>query len=195
MKLGEWALRVNYMASIAWSSFGLMFLLAYPFDQRLLSPWVVLASLPYFSTMSSDLKRNGYKRSDIFRIYGFNIALLTVNLSGTLKSIQQGMTNTKIPFARTPKVNNRTASPALYVTMPWVIIIYSCMVFYADTLSHNWGQRGVRRLQCDRDVLGVDRVYRHLAFRARHGGWSGPLVLRADQGASAGGGPQEGLLA
>ena len=37
VKLGEWALRVNYMASIAWSSFGLMFLLAYPFDQRLLS--------------------------------------------------------------------------------------------------------------------------------------------------------------
>lgn len=139
VKLGEWALRVNYMASIAWSSFGLMFLLAYPFDQRLLSPWVVLASLPYFATMSSDLKRNGYKRSDIFRIYGFNIVLLTVNLSGTLKSIQQGMTNTKIPFARTPKVNNRTASPALYVTVPWVIIIYSCMVFYADTLSHNWG--------------------------------------------------------
>lgn len=139
MKLGEWALRVNYMASIAWSSFGLMFLLAYPFDQRLLSPWVVFASLPYFATMSSDLKRNGYKRSDIFRIYGFNIVLLTVNLSGTLKSIQQGMTNTKIPFARTPKVNNRTASPALYVTMPWVIIIYSCMVFYADTFSHNWG--------------------------------------------------------
>lgn len=62
-----------------------------------------------------------------------------MNLSGTLKSIQQGMTNTKIPFARTPKVNNRTASPALYVTMPWAIIIYSCMVFYADTFSHNWG--------------------------------------------------------
>lgn len=100
VKLGEWALRVNYTASIAWSSFGLMFLLAYPFDQRLLSPWVVLASLPYFATMSSDLKRNGYKHSDIFRIYGFNIVLLTVNLSGTLKSIQQGMTNTKIPFAR-----------------------------------------------------------------------------------------------
>lgn len=70
--------------------------------------------------MSSDLKRNGYKYSDIFRIYDFNIVLLTVNLSGTLKSIQQSMTNTKIPFARTPKVNNRTASPALYVAMPVV---------------------------------------------------------------------------
>ena len=139
VKLGEWCLRVNYMASIAWSSFGLMFLLAYPFDQRLLSPWVVAASLPYFLTMSSDLKRNGYKRSDILRIYGFNIVLLTVNLAGTLKSIQQGMTNTKIPFARTPKVNDRTASPPLYVAMPWAIIIFSSLVFYADTLSGNWG--------------------------------------------------------
>lgn len=45
----------------------------------------------------------------------------------------------EIRCQRTPKVNNRTASPALYVTMPWVIIIYSCMVFYADTLSRNWG--------------------------------------------------------
>lgn len=137
--LGEWALRVNYMASIAWSSFGLLLLLAYPFDQRLLSPWVVLASLPYFTTMAQDLHSNGYKRSDIFRIYGFNIVLLTVNLSGTLKSIQQGMSHTKIPFARTPKVRNRTASPGLYVAMPWIIIIYSAMVLYADILSHNWG--------------------------------------------------------
>lgn len=139
VSLGEWALRVNYMASIAWSSFGLLLLLAYPFDQRLLSPWVVLASLPYFVTMAQDLHSNGYKRSDIFRIYGFNIVLLTVNLSGTLKSIQQGMSHTKIPFARTPKVRNRTASPGLYVAMPWIIVIYSSMVLYADTLSHNWG--------------------------------------------------------
>ena len=139
VSLGEWMLRVNYMASIAWSSIGLLLLLAYPFDQRLLSPWVVLASFPYFATMASDLHQNGYKRTDIFRIYGFNIVLLTVNLVGTLTSIRQGMTNTKIPFARTPKVRDRTASPGLYVTMPWVIIIYSSLVLYADTLSHNWG--------------------------------------------------------
>ncbi|MGO5288340.1 glycosyltransferase family 2 protein [Pseudoscardovia suis] len=139
VKLGEWCLRVNYMASIAWSSFGLIFLLGYPFDQRLLSPWVVAASLPYFASYASDLKYNGYKRTDIFRIYGFNIVLLTVNLAGTLKSIQQGMTNTKIPFVRTPKVSNRTASPPLYVAMPWAIVIFSCFVFYSDYLSQNWG--------------------------------------------------------
>ncbi|NME62682.1 glycosyltransferase family 2 protein [Bifidobacterium thermophilum] len=139
VRLGEWCLRVNYMASIAWSSFGLLFLLAYPFDQRLLSPWVVAASLPYFITYANDLKSNGYKRTDIFRIYGFNIVLLTVNLAGTLKSIQQGMTNTKIPFVRTPKVSNRTASPPLYVAVPWAIVGFSCFVLYADYLSANWG--------------------------------------------------------
>ena len=49
------------------------------------------------------------------------------------------MTNTKIPFVRTPKVSNRTASPPLYVTMPWVIVVFSCFVLYADFLSANWG--------------------------------------------------------
>jgi cellulose synthase (UDP-forming) len=139
VRFGEVLLRVNYMVSIAWSSFGLMFLLAYPFDNRLLSPWVVLAAVPYFAMMAGDLKRNGYKRSDIFRIYGFNIVLLTVNLAGTFKSIEQGLTNTKIPFVRTPKVKDRTASPPLYVLMPWAIIVFSCFVFYADYLSRNWG--------------------------------------------------------
>ena len=53
---GELLLRVNYMASIAWASFGLVFLLAYPYDGRLLSPVVLLAALPYFLAMASDLR-------------------------------------------------------------------------------------------------------------------------------------------
>ncbi|HSA83382.1 MAG TPA: glycosyltransferase family 2 protein, partial [Patescibacteria group bacterium] len=50
----EILLRLNYMASIAWSTFGLMFLLAYPYDGRLLSPLVLLAALPYFIAMAID---------------------------------------------------------------------------------------------------------------------------------------------
>src|SRR6185312_15525250 len=61
-------LRVNYMASTCWSSLGLLFLLAYPFDSKLLSPLIVLAALPYFLAMASDLKRLGYKRTDAMRI-------------------------------------------------------------------------------------------------------------------------------
>lgn len=135
----EIMLRVNYMASIAWASFGLIFLLAFPYDGRLLSPFVVLGALPYFLCMASDLKYCGYKRTDVLRIYGFNLILLPVNLAGVLKSLQQALTGKKIPFARTPKVNNRTASPMLYVLAPLFVVGFSIFTMYRDDLSHNWG--------------------------------------------------------
>jgi cellulose synthase/poly-beta-1,6-N-acetylglucosamine synthase-like glycosyltransferase len=135
----EILLRVNYMASIAWASFGLIFLLAYPYDGRLLSPLVLLAALPYFLAMASDLKYCGYKRSDVFRIYGFNLILLPVNLAGVLKSLQQALTGKKIPFARTPKVKNRTVSPMLYVVAPLLIVGFSLFTLWRDSMAHNWG--------------------------------------------------------
>jgi cellulose synthase/poly-beta-1,6-N-acetylglucosamine synthase-like glycosyltransferase len=134
----EVLLRFNYMASIAWASFGLIFLLAYPYDGRLLSPFVLLAALPYFLAMASDLKYCGYKRSDIFRIYGFNLILLPVNLAGVLKSLQQALTGKKIPFARTPKVKDRTVSPLLYVIAPLLIVGFSLFTLWRDIAAHNW---------------------------------------------------------
>lgn len=135
----EVLLRVNYMASIAWASFGLIFLLAFPYDSRLLSPFVLLAAVPYFLAMASDLKYCGYKRSDIFRIYGFNLILLPVNLAGVLKSLQQALSGKKIPFARTPKVKNRTVSPMLYVVTPLLIVAFSAVTLYRDVAAQNWG--------------------------------------------------------
>jgi cellulose synthase (UDP-forming) len=135
----ELLLRVNYMASIAWASFGLIFLLAYPYDGRLLSPMVLLAALPYFIAMASDLRYAGYKASDVFRIYGFNLILLPVNLAGVLKSIQQSLTGKKIPFVRTPKVKNRTASPLLYVITPFLIVAFSVFTLWRDINAQNWG--------------------------------------------------------
>lgn len=131
-------LRINYMASIAWASFGLIFLLAYPYDGRLLSPFVLLAALPYFLAMANDLKRAGYKRTDVFRIYGFNLILLPVNLAGVIKSIQQMLTGKKIPFARTPKVKNRTVAPLFYVVMPLLIVAFSLFTLWRDFNGHNW---------------------------------------------------------
>jgi cellulose synthase (UDP-forming) len=139
---GSWAqamLRINYMASTCWSSIGLLFLLAYPFNSRLLSPLVVLAALPYFTAMASDLHRCGYKRTDVLRIYGFNLILLPVNLAGVFKSLQQAVTGRKIPFARTPKVSDRTATPFLFAISPLLIIGYSIYTFQRDYQAHNWG--------------------------------------------------------
>lgn len=139
IRLSEVALRVNYMASIAWATFGLLFLLFYPFDSRLLSPLVVGAALPYFLAMGSDLREGGHRFTDIFRIYGFNLVLLPVNLAGVLKSIQQAFTGEKIPFARTPKVRDRTAAPGWHVLMPYLIVAFSLLTAWRDFNQQNWG--------------------------------------------------------
>lgn len=131
-------IRMNYLGSIAWASFGLVLLLAFPFDNKLLSPIIVLAALPYFSAMAYDLKSMGYKVLDVVRIYGFNLILLAVNLAGVLKSIQQMFSRAKIPFARTPKVKNRTATPALYVLFAVLIAVYSFFVLVKDIHTQNW---------------------------------------------------------
>ncbi|MBM7517343.1 cellulose synthase/poly-beta-1,6-N-acetylglucosamine synthase-like glycosyltransferase [Nocardioides nitrophenolicus] len=139
IRWGEFALRLNYMASIAWATFALLLLLFYPYDGRLLSPLVIGAALPYFLCMASDLRLCGHRRLDVFRIYGFNLVLLPVNLAGVLKSIQQAFTGEKIPFARTPKVRNRTAAPGFHVLVPYLVVGYSLVTAWRSYQHENWG--------------------------------------------------------
>jgi hypothetical protein len=135
----ELCLRLNYISSIAWANVGLLFLLIYPYDSRLLSPTVLLASVPYFLLMGSDLRYNGYKFSDVLRVYGLNLILLPVNLAGVLKSLQQAMTGKKIPFARTPKVKRRTSAPLLFVVAPYAIVAFSAFTVWRNISAENWG--------------------------------------------------------
>ncbi len=135
----EVMLRLNYLVSIAWASFGLILMLFYPYDGRLLSPFVTLAAAPYFIAMAYDLKYCGYKASDVFRIYGFNIILLPVNVAGVLKSIQQALTNEKIPFARTPKVKDRTIAQPKFIIVPLLVIAFSIFTFVRSYNVQNWG--------------------------------------------------------
>ncbi len=134
----EFFLRTNYLASISWASIGLLVLLFYPFEGELLSRFAVLTALPYFWAMSTDLRREGYHRSDIVRIYGFNLLLLPVNMLGTLQSVVQGIGGQKIAFARTPKVNNRTVAPLLFITFPVVLIAWSLRTLMIDVEERNY---------------------------------------------------------
>jgi cellulose synthase/poly-beta-1,6-N-acetylglucosamine synthase-like glycosyltransferase len=129
-RFSELFLRWNYMASICWSSASLLILLAFPFSATLISPLLGLLALPYFLAMASDLRYCGYKRLDVFRIYGFNLVLLPVNLAGTMSSIVQGITASKAPFARTPKVRNRTVVPPFFVIAPYLLIALAGVTFY-----------------------------------------------------------------
>ena len=74
--LGEMFLRLNYMASIFWSSISVLFLMVFPFNGHLLTPLTLIAAVPYFVAMALDLRYCGYKTLDIARLYGFNLLLL-----------------------------------------------------------------------------------------------------------------------
>jgi len=138
MTMGETFLRVNYMASICWASFGLAVLLIYPYTDRLLSPLVLVTALPYFLAMAADLKRCGYRRLDVLRIYGFILVLLPVNLSGVCKSVGQALTGRKIAFARTPKIRNRTTAQLTFVLTPYLLVAWASFTFAGDVEASRW---------------------------------------------------------
>lgn len=137
-RFGEIFLRVNYMASIFWSSICLLVMLCYPFNDGLLNPILLLIALPYFVMMASDLRVCGYKRSDILRIYGFNLILLPVNLSGTFASVLQLITGEKSAFKRTPKVRDRTTARALFILAPCALIGFATWTAVLDVSRHRW---------------------------------------------------------
>ena len=135
-RFAELFLRWNYMASISWSSASLLILLAFPFSATLISPLLGVIALPYFMAMASDLRYCGYKRLDVLRIYGFNLILLGVNLAGTLSSIVQGITASKAPFARTPKVKDRTVVPPFLLLAPYALIGLAGFTLYHAYVNH-----------------------------------------------------------
>jgi EAL domain-containing protein (putative c-di-GMP-specific phosphodiesterase class I)/cellulose synthase/poly-beta-1,6-N-acetylglucosamine synthase-like glycosyltransferase len=137
-RFGEYFLRVNYMASIFWSSVCLVIMLVYPFNNELLNPFLLLISVPYFFMMAADLKHLGYKRSDMLRIYGFNLILLPVNLSGSIASLLQLLTGEKSAFKRTPKVRNRTTTATSYLVLPLALIALCVYTVWHDVHLRQW---------------------------------------------------------
>ena len=138
LSLAELFLRTNYLVSISWASIGLLLLLFYPFDNQLLSRAAVLTAVPYWWMMASDLKRTGYRRRDIFHVYGFNLLLLPVNLVGTIQSLVQVIGGQRTAFARTPKVKDRTVAPLLYLLLPLVLIVWSLWTLLQDIVFQNY---------------------------------------------------------
>ena len=131
-------LRLNYMASIGWSSLALVMLLAYPFNNALLLPLLALVPLPYFLAMANDLKSCGYKRLDMFRVYGLNLVLLPVNLAGVGNSIVQMIIGDKSVFGRTPKVSDRTIPNLLFIVAPYLMLGLAGFTLWHDALGRRW---------------------------------------------------------
>ncbi len=138
-RLAEGLVRSHYLTSLGGVSVGMLLLLALPPQLTLISAWLPLTTIPYHLLYCRDLKRFGYQRRDMIRIYGLNLLLIPINLGGVLKSLQQSLTGAKIPFGRTPKVLNRTATPALYIFAEYALggsLLYGVVI---DVRLGQWG--------------------------------------------------------
>jgi hypothetical protein len=98
-------------------------MLSFTFTDSIKTVWLPLTALPYFLLYARDLILCGYKISDLLRVYALNLLLIPVNLAGVLKSLQQGVMKKKIPFGRTPKVQDRTAVSPLYISLAYLFFL------------------------------------------------------------------------
>jgi cellulose synthase/poly-beta-1,6-N-acetylglucosamine synthase-like glycosyltransferase len=115
--------RFHYLVSIAAVNIGLLLLMVLPFGKEFNSFWLPLTSLTYYILYARDLNQNGYRISDVFRVYALNLLLIPVNLGGVFKSIEQAITGKHIPFSRTPKIQGRTATSPLYIIASYMLFI------------------------------------------------------------------------
>ncbi len=135
----EFFVRAHYLVSIAGVNIGLLLLIFYPFDKGVhYISLIIIASLPYFVFYTLDLLRIGYTWTDVFPVYGLNLLLIPVNIAGVTKSVQQGITMKKIPFGRTPKVQDRTSVPVFYIIFELVLIGYLLFAACTDLYAFRW---------------------------------------------------------
>ena len=120
--ISEGFFRFHYLVSIAAVNIGLLMLMLLPFGEEFNTIWLPLTSLTYYVLYARDLKQNGYRITDVFRVYALNLLLIPVNLGGVFKSVEQAFTGKHIPFARTPKVEGRTAAGSSYIVFSYVLL-------------------------------------------------------------------------
>jgi hypothetical protein len=99
---------------------------------------VLLISIPYFLMMAVDLKHCGYRRSDVFGLYGFNLVLLGVNLAGVGASLLQVLIGGRPAFKRTPKVHRRTTPGLTFVLLPYIFVAFSVWTLLNDLDRNRW---------------------------------------------------------
>jgi hypothetical protein len=82
-----------------------------------------------------------------------------------MKSIQQGITGERTPFARTPKVEGRTAAPGWAVVTLWLMLVGSLVLGLLHIIADNWLYAGFSMMM----VCGL--AYAVLVFVGPKASW------------------------
>jgi cellulose synthase/poly-beta-1,6-N-acetylglucosamine synthase-like glycosyltransferase len=117
--------RGHYLLSPTISNLAVLLLVCLPLGPAHATMWAPLCALPYFWLQHRDMRSVGYGRTEIFRVFALNLLLVPVNLGGVAKSVQQALTKRKTPFARTPKIADRTYVPVPYIVAPIAVGVAS----------------------------------------------------------------------
>jgi hypothetical protein len=112
----------------------MMLMLIYPFDFKRVSFWIYLTIPPYLFLVCRDLANTGYRRSEIVPAYAMFLLLLPVVLSGVINSLRQIVSGVRAPFARTPKIEHRTAIPFTCIAVILGLFAWSASISYADVM-------------------------------------------------------------
>jgi cellulose synthase (UDP-forming) len=135
---GEGFLRLHYLLSPTLANFGVLLLLAVPFEIEAAGPWLCLAALPYAFVSGRDLKQTGYRWRDLVGVYALNLLLVPVNIAGVIDSVRQLVSGRKAPFARTPKIAGRTATPRLFLALEVLGLSGLATSLAFDLAAHRW---------------------------------------------------------
>lgn len=100
--------------------------------------WMALAVLPYFLLYGLDLRRLGYRFTDLLPVSALNLILLPVALAGVAESVVQLVTGRKTSFIRTPKVEGRTAVPAIYIIFYLLVLSYMFNCLFGAIMANEY---------------------------------------------------------
>lgn len=154
---GEGFLRLHYLLSPTLANFGVLLLLALPFEIHGAGPWLALAALPYALVSGRDLKQTGYRWRDLIGVYSLNLLLVPVNIAGVIDSLRQLTSGRKTPFARTPKVEGRTATPRLFLVLEILALGGLAASLAFDVTAHRWAHAAMSGINLGLLAYAFDR--------------------------------------
>ncbi len=132
----EMFMRFYYLSGTTTACAAAVLFFSYPFTPVLNTVWLPLSTVPIFLLYARDLRNAGYGYAEALRVTALNLMLFPVMLGGVCKQFQQMVTGKKIPFCRTPKITGRTAAPALYSLVEFMLPI-AFLGFAVNHVEHH----------------------------------------------------------
>lgn len=175
--------RSDHPRSFSWTNLAVPLLMLIPALDRLLSPALFLAAVPFLVAQALDLRRVGHRARDVWWVQALNLVLLPVNLVGAIACLEAVVAR-RFPFVRTnlspnrvaasgrldptpsfgrpapvaavrPDPTVRTSAPALFVVAPYVVTVLLSLLAWRAASAGYWSGFVLAVLGCVLTLVGA----------------------------------------